>query len=125
MLGKLIILPALTISTSNFLTIAVLMIFFSSMILNFALYLMLVVMLALFTPQKKISRLRLFFYSLVFTPVIGFIAYRRSLPSYVIHLKRFYCKRCKVYFTEPLHECPLCTKDGVVSRLVTVDMESV
>lgn len=83
-------------------------------------YLIFVFIVSTFASRRKIGRLKVFFISLFFTPLVGLVFYKLSQPSYVLNFTRFRCPKCVVDFTEPHNDCPLCRKKGQFTRLVVV-----
>lgn len=83
-------------------------------------YLILALIISAFANRRKIGRLKVFFISLFFTPLMGFVIYKLSQPSYLQNFTRYRCPECVVDFTEPHKDCPLCRKKGQHTRLIVV-----
>jgi len=82
-------------------------------------------LLTMLGARRKIGRMRLFLIGLFLTPVTGLIVYLTSQPAHLLVFSRYRCERCGVDFTEPLHECPYCRRDGVKTRLQQVEINCI
>jgi hypothetical protein len=89
------------------------------------LYTLLVFILTMNGSKRKVGRLRIFFVSLILTPLTGLLVYRLSEPIYVLRITRYHCPRCGIDFTESISDCPYCKSDGTSSRLHPMVMRCV
>lgn len=88
-------------------------------------YILMVAVLTMNGSRKKIGRLRIFLVSLFLTPLTGFLVYKLSDPVYLLQYTRYRCPRCGIDFTESIHDCPYCRRDGLYSRLHPMVMRSI
>ncbi|HAH58765.1 MAG TPA: hypothetical protein DCL86_11510 [Bacteroidales bacterium] len=76
-------------------------------------YIIAVMALAIRALLKKIDWIPIMAASLFLTPVGGYIYYTRCKKPKTIKLKRYYCRRCNIDFTEPIRFCIYCEKEGI------------
>lgn len=88
-------------------------------------YILMIVLVTYAAGSRKIGKLRVFVISLFLTPLAGYVAYRMSAPAELLQYTRYRCPKCGLDFTEPMIDCPYCRRDGEVSKLHPMMMQSV
>lgn len=88
-------------------------------------YLLLVALVTYAASNRKIGKFRVFLISLLFTPIAGFIAFRYSDPNKLLRYTRYRCPCCGVDFTEPMIDCPYCRRNGEITKLQPMMMQSI
>jgi hypothetical protein len=94
-------------------------------ILLAGLYLLWVLILTALASKRRMGCIRAFFVSLILTPIVGTWLLILSRPVEVLKFVRFRCIRCGVDFTENLHDCPYCKKEGIQTSLTRIDIHSI
>ena len=88
------------------------------------LYFVVVYLFSRLGAKRDIGTRRLFWISLLLTPVIGLAfllsAQHRKLNMYTE--ERFKCEECGYVFSEEHEYCPFCEKEGHKHKLTTVNM---
>lgn len=87
-------------------------------------YIVVVYLFSLLGGKRDIGKRRLFWISLILTPVIGLAfllsSQHRKLTMYTE--QRFKCEECGYVFSEKHEFCPHCEKEGNNYRLKPVNM---
>lgn len=80
-------------------------------------YLFITFILTLMGIDSKSEGMRIFFYSLLLTPVAGIVFMlkerRKATP---IHY--YYCSECDYIFPVKMHNCPMCQENGKKVKLI-------
>ncbi len=89
-----------------------------------AFYLVLAASAARLGTDKKSGAMRVFFYSIFLTPLVGF-AYALSSPKKnVLKTVHYRCPSCGLEHTSKHHSCPTCRKEGKHKRLIKISMQT-
>jgi hypothetical protein len=87
-------------------------------------YVVIVYLFSRLGETREIGTVRLFWLSLLLTPVMGLAFYlnssHRKLTMYTE--ERYKCNECGYVFSEYHEHCPFCEKEGKKMVLVPVDM---
>lgn len=80
------------------------------------LYVTLTIVLTLFGIERQNQGLRVFFISLLLTPLVG-IVYMLFTRKNHSKMHFYYCHECEYIFPEKIKNCPICEEIGIKSRL--------
>lgn len=85
-------------------------------------YILVVFLVSLLGSRREIGRRRLFWTSLILTPVLGLAFYFNSqdLKMHPYTEQHYKCEKCGYTFEEAYSHCPFCEKEGVKIELKPV-----
>lgn len=81
-----------------------------------AAYLIFAFVLTLLGIDRQSEWIKIFFISLLLTPVIGF-AYLYTKKNKVSHIKYYHCPNCDYIYPVKMSDCPICVEEGVKIKL--------
>lgn len=87
-------------------------------------YVIIVYLFSLIGNRREIGRFRLFWISLLLTPLLGFAFFISSQHRKIMMYteKRYKCQDCGYVFSENHENCPICEKEGRKNPLLPVNM---
>lgn len=91
-------------------------------IIFLALYLLVSLIVTKIGASRKCGPERALFLSLLLTPVFGFIYVLLSRHKNLIKIVHYSCPKCGLEYTDGHKYCPLCSREGELTRLHKVSM---
>jgi hypothetical protein len=85
-------------------------------ILSIAIYLLITFVLTIIGIEKHTNGFRIFFISLLLTPLVGFIYYSLN-SNKSTHISYYHCHECNYIYPVKIKNCPICMEDGIKIRL--------
>jgi uncharacterized membrane protein len=80
-------------------------------------YVLITFALSLAGIEKQNQGIRLFFISVLLTPLAGYI-YLINQRKKVSNVRYYYCSECDYIFPHKMKNCPICEEKGMKVRLV-------
>lgn len=87
-------------------------------------YILLALTIAKYGNDKECGAIKALTFSLLLTPVLGYIYVRNSRKKNVLHIVHYRCKSCGMEHTTHHKYCPICQKEGKQKRLMKICMQT-
>lgn len=85
-------------------------------VLYVSIYLLVTFVLTIIGIEKHTNGFRIFFISLLLTPIVGFLYYSINRNKST-QIRYYHCQECNYIYPVKIKDCPICLENGVKVRL--------